>query len=223
MSFNINLQHNEENEKIDNIINGVTTHYNWFYNFQGLDDKNKYLFNVPNFFIIKYKEIKKGKITFHQFEDDEKLYNIHNLSYMLLKKKLLLPFQILLKMMGHLIGQDLLTYLNDKFFNNLNKAEYYNMCSWFVFLFYYYFQSLIHSEENTIINYKPFRRWCLQNKIIISVHTSEHNSAENEAIRKILLLYKNELPTILKNNYIFKGLFNHFLIYVQNGSGYRLH
>ena len=143
---------------------------------------------------------------------------------MLLKKKLLKPFQILLKMMGHLIAQDLHIYLNDKFFNNLNKAEYYNMCSWFVYLFYYYFQSLIKQENTSnIINYKPFRRWCLQNKIIISVHTSEHNSAENEAIRKILLLYKNELPAILKNNDIFKGLFNHFLIYVQNGSGYKLH
>ncbi len=64
MSVNINLHQNEENEKIENIINGITTHYNWFYNFQGLDDKNKYLFNVPNFFIIKYKEIKKVKLHF---------------------------------------------------------------------------------------------------------------------------------------------------------------
>ena len=223
MSFNSNLHENEENEKIDNIINGVTTHYNWFYNLNILENKDKFLFQVPDYYLIEYTTIKKGKITLHQFEDDEKLYNIHNLSYMLLKKKLLKPFKILLNLMNEFIDEDIRHFLNVKFFNNLNKADYYNMCAWFVYLFYYYFKILLNNNNIININYRLFRQWCLNNKIIERTNTTGYNIVENEAIKKILLLYKNEMPDKWKNNDVFKGLFNHFLVYVQNGSGYRLH
>ena len=70
---------------------------------------------------IKFEIIKTGEHHFYKFEDDDHYYLKSYFTYIELKKKLFPHFKNLLVLINNLIEQDIKDYLNNKFFNNINK------------------------------------------------------------------------------------------------------
>ena len=123
-----------------------------------------------------YEVITQNKKEYYKFKDDDKLYLFNKMSYITTKKQLFLYFNKLLNLSpfgdkvqgGRLINcldDDIINYLNDKFFNNINKCKYYDCLRWFIYLFIYWFQSFLKGNALYLnkINYKLFRKWILKN------------------------------------------------------------
>jgi hypothetical protein len=215
LSFNDGLTE-EEQHKINNIIEGKELYYNWKYNFDGLPITKKYLLKSNNYLNIEYEILKIKNKDYYKFEDDPQFYPYKNgLSYIGLKKQLIKPFQLLIYLLENHIEDDIKEYLNIKFFNNISKADYYNFNSWFTYLFYYYFQSIRNPDLYfKVINYKNFRKWALKN--------APQNSNNKIAIINILKEFNNICPFTYAYYGVLKSLFNFFLNFIDDGGGHHL-
>jgi hypothetical protein len=115
--------------------------------------------------ILNFEVITKNKKQYYKFECDETLYSFNNsMSYIKLKKTLFLYFKKLLYLLNDSIEEDIIKYLANNFFNNINKCKYYKCLAWFLALFIFYFNSIsepnIYYNENNI---KNFRKWWRNN------------------------------------------------------------
>jgi len=156
----------EEKELINNIIN-----------YNKNENSNHDIFRIFPYQIIfktikphplytvKFTTVIKNKKHYFKFEDDDKLYINNSSSYITNKKDLFLYFERLLYFLNNKIDDEIIDYLNAKFFNNINKCKYYDCLRWFMCLFYYWFK-IIRKDEQYLykINYKEFRQFILKNK-----------------------------------------------------------
>lgn len=161
----------EELKKIDLLIN---------YDFENKSEHEIYFIvqhNTENIFNdnesikfnkVKFEIIKQGKNHYYKYENDYKLYINNYSTYIELKKKLFYYFENLLILLNNQIEQDIKDYLNIKFFNNINKCQYYDCLKWFCCLFIYFFNSINNPKLNlNKINYKDFRKYILNHKKIM--------------------------------------------------------
>ena len=154
----------EEQELINKLINFKESDETIF----NLFPCNKPIFktyDLIKWHILIFEVITKNKKQYYKFEDDETLYSYNNnMSYIKLKKTLFLYFKRLLYLLNDSIEEDIIKYLANNFFNNINKCKYYKCLAWFLALFIFYFNSIsepnLYYNENNI---KNFRRWWRNN------------------------------------------------------------
>lgn len=132
---------------------------------------------------IKFEIIKIGEHQYYKFEDNDKLYINSYSSYIELKGKLFSHFKNLLILINILIEQDIKDYLNNKFFNNINKCKYYDCLKWFCCLFIYWLD-FINNRDLYLnqINYKDFRKYILNYR---------KNKTCYDIMKKVLIDFKN--------------------------------
>ena len=115
-------------------------------------------------------------------------------SYNGLKYCIFIYFKELLKLLNNknLIDDDIKIYLHQKFFNNMNKTNYYNFLSWFSHLLKYYINNY---NKNESINYKMFRKYCLKHNFLYQLKEDEEEEYFKENIRsdKTFNILRNEI------------------------------
>ena len=204
----------EETKKIDFLIN---------YDFQNKNDLEIYFIfqhNTENIFNdnefikfnkVKYEIIKQGKNHYYKYENDDNLYINNYSTYIELKKKLFCYFENLLILINNKIEQDIKDYLNNKFFNNINKCKYYDCLKWFCCLFIYFVNSInnpnLHLNK---INYKDFRKYILnfrKNKTTYEIMQEILNN-----FKKIYYHYKYYEETKTHLNFCLYHIVNNFYL-----------
>ena len=147
------IKYNENEDKTNNIFSIFPTQIIF-------KENNSITWNINNYEVVTH-----NKKNYYKFEDDETLYIYNTLSYITNKKEIFLYFNKLLVLLTGRIEQDIIKYLHEKFFNNINKCRFYDCLRWFICLFYYWFKSIKNTGLffNTI-NYKDFRKFILKNK-----------------------------------------------------------
>jgi hypothetical protein len=159
---------------------------------------------------LQFKIIEKPKKKlYYLFEGDEALYPYsNNMTYIKLKKELLLYFnRLLLLLHGH-IDDGIIDYLNIKFFNNINKLKYYNCLNWFIGLFLIFLNST--SGFNICfyrINYKEFRKYIIKHRFI----------EPEQQIKQILIKFQNICPSTYRHYEDLKVFFNFVIPHIENG------
>ena len=109
--------------------------------------------------VLIFEVITKNKKQYYKFECDETLYSYNNsMSYIKLKKVLFVYFKRLLYLLNDSIEEDIIKYLANNFFNNINKCKYYKCLAWFLALFIFWIYSIKNTNINEI-NLKDFRKW----------------------------------------------------------------
>ena len=91
-------------------------------------ENNSITWNINNYEVVTH-----NKKNYYKFEDDETLYIYNTLSYITNKKEIFLYFNKLLVLLNGRIEQDIIKYLHEKFFNNINKCRFYD-CFTLVYL-----------------------------------------------------------------------------------------
>ena len=135
---------------------------------ENLKDNSKY-----NFYSLFSDEWNSNHLIIEPYQDYFNNYKpFKKDSYNGLKYCIYIYFKELLKLLNNkkLINDDIIIYLNQKFFNNMNKAKYYNFLSWFGYLLKYYINNY---SKNETINYKNFRKYCLKNKFLYELDENE--------------------------------------------------
>ena len=151
-----------------------------------------------------YEVITQNKKEYYKFKDDDKLYIFNKMSYITTKKQLFLYFNKLLNFLNNCLDDDIIKYLNDNFFNNINKCKYYDCLRWFIYLFIYWLQSFLKGDALYLnkINYKLFRKWILKN-------VKKYKPVE---LVKIILYEFNEINYITCQFYEEIKIFLNFII-----------
>jgi hypothetical protein len=143
-----------------------------------LKDNDKY-----NFYSLFSDEWNSNELIIEPYQD---IFNNNKKfkkdSYNGMKYCIFIYFKELLKLLNNknLIDDDIKIYLHQKFFNNMNKTNYYNFLSWFSHLLKYYINNYNINES---INYKMFRKYCLKNKFLYELNEEEEKEFFRENIR----------------------------------------
>ena len=173
--------------------------YSYLGHITNLKDNDKYNFYSlsADDWNFNYLIIEPYKDFFNNYKDFKKD------SYNGLKYCIFIYFKELLKLLNNknLIDDDIKYYLNQKFFNNMNKTNYYNFLSWFCHLLKYYINNY---NKNESINYKQFRKYCLKNKFLYQLKEDEEKEYFKENIRsdKTCNILLNELEENINNEEI---------------------
>ena len=145
---------------------------------ENLKDNSKY-----NFYSLFSDEWNSNHLIIEPYQDYFNNYKpFKKDSYNGLKYCIYIYFKELLKLLNNkkLINDDIIIYLHQKFFNNMNKTNYYNFLSWFSHLLKYYINNY---NKNETINYKNFRKYCLKNKFLYELNEEEEKEFFRENIR----------------------------------------